>query len=172
MVPWLAIAFGCGILLYFSIDQEPAPWAAILLFTGAAAVSVSVRLRPVGFPLALFIAAVAFGFASATIKRTLIAHPVLWTPAWNVDVAGFVEVREERERSDRLTVRVERMEASRLDEKPERVRVSVCKGTMPKLRRSTCSSLSVSRMPPSFQYGQLIDSALPDRCSAATRAAR
>jgi competence protein ComEC len=131
LVPWLAIAFGCGILLYFNIDQEPAPWAAILLFTGAAAVSVSVRLRPVGFPLALFIAAVAFGFASATIKRTLIAHPVLWTPAWNVDVAGFVEVREERERSDRLTVRVERMEASRLDEKPERVRVSVRKGTMP-----------------------------------------
>jgi len=118
LVPWLAIAFGCGILLYFSIDQEPAPWAVILLFTGAAAVSVSVRLRPIGFPLALFIAAVAFGFASATIKRTLIAHPVLWTPAWNVDVTGFVEVREERERSDRLTVRVERMEASRLDEKP------------------------------------------------------
>src|SRR3979409_2149798 len=28
LVPWLAIAFGCGITIYFAIDREPAPWAA------------------------------------------------------------------------------------------------------------------------------------------------
>src|SRR5258705_8062776 len=28
LVPWLAIAFGCGIVIYFSADQEPVPWAA------------------------------------------------------------------------------------------------------------------------------------------------
>src|SRR5207249_11228062 len=31
LVPWLAIGFGAGILLYFSIDQEPAPWAVTFL---------------------------------------------------------------------------------------------------------------------------------------------
>ena len=25
LVPWLAIAFGCGVAIYFAIDREPAP---------------------------------------------------------------------------------------------------------------------------------------------------
>ncbi len=116
LVPWLAIGFGCGILLYFNIDQEPAPWAVAILFIATAAGAASLRLRPVGFPLALFAAAMALGFATATIKRAVIAHPVLWLPAWNVDVAGFVESREERERSDRITVRVEHIAGPRLQE--------------------------------------------------------
>jgi competence protein ComEC len=131
LVPWLAVGFGCGILLYFNIDQEPAPWAAILLFIATAVLSASVRLRAIGFPIALFITAIAFGFATATIKRALIAHPVLWVPAWNVDMAGFVEMREQRERSDRLTVRVERMTGARSGEDLERIRISVRKGTAP-----------------------------------------
>jgi competence protein ComEC len=89
------------------------------------------RHRPIGFPLALAAAAIAAGFATATIKRAIIAHPVLSAVAWNVEIAGFVEVREERERSDRIVVRVHRIEGPRLTEKPERVRVSVRKGTAP-----------------------------------------
>ena len=131
LVPWLAIGFGCGILLYFGIDQEPALWAASVLFATTVAVSASLRLRPFGFSLALFAAAIAFGFATATAKRALIAHPVLWVTAWNVDVTGFVEMREERERSDRITIRVERMAGTRLHETLERIRVSVRKGTAP-----------------------------------------
>jgi competence protein ComEC len=130
-VPWLAIGFGCGILLYFSIDQEPALWAASVLFAATVAVSAGLRLRPFGFSLALFAAAIAFGFATATAKRALIAHPVLWIAAWNVDVTGFVEMREERERSDRITIRVEHMAGPRLRETLERIRVSVRKGTAP-----------------------------------------
>ncbi|MET0538963.1 MAG: competence protein ComEC, partial [Xanthobacteraceae bacterium] len=40
LIPWIAIAFGCGILVYFSIDQEPAPWATLLLLCLAVAVAV------------------------------------------------------------------------------------------------------------------------------------
>jgi competence protein ComEC len=50
---------------------------------------------------------------------------------WNADVAGYVEIREERERSDRITLRVERISAERMNERLERVRVSVRKGTAP-----------------------------------------
>ncbi len=46
-------------------------------------------------------------------------------------MAGFVETREEREKSDRIVVRVHKFDAARIDEKPERVRVSVRKGTAP-----------------------------------------
>ena len=54
----------------------------------------------------LALATVAAGFATATVKRAVVAHPVLQAAAWNVEITGFVEVREERERSDRIVVRV------------------------------------------------------------------
>ncbi len=131
LLPWLAIAYGSGIALYFTAEREPAAWAALLLLAVTSTVAVLARRRPVGFAVTLALAVAAAGFATATVKRTLIAHPVLQAPAWNVDVAGFVEMREERERSDRIVVRVHRIEGQRLTEKPERVRVSVKRGTAP-----------------------------------------
>jgi competence protein ComEC len=74
LVPWLAIFFGTGVIIYFSIDQEPAPWAAAALFI--AAVAIVARHRPIGFPVALGLAMVAAGFASGAIKRVIIA----WCP--------------------------------------------------------------------------------------------
>jgi competence protein ComEC len=131
LVPWLAIAFGFGIILYFTADREPEPWAAASLFVVAVAGAVLARNRAVAFPLALAVAAASAGFLTATAKRALIAHPVLQTAAWNAEIAGFVEAREERERSDRIVVRVHRISGTRLDQPPDRVRVSVRKGTAP-----------------------------------------
>src|SRR5499426_861108 len=131
LVPWLAIAFGLGIVVYFAVDQEPASWAAASLLGATGVAAILVRHRPVAFPLAIGAAAVAAGFATVTIKRAIIAHPVLSVPVWNAEIGGFVEAREERERSDRITVRVERIAAPRLNEPLERVRVSVRKGTAP-----------------------------------------
>ena len=131
LVPWLAIAFGGGIAIYFAIDREPAPWAAGLLLAAAVAATVLARHRPLAFSLTLGAAALAAGLATATVKRAIIAHPVLLAPIWNVDIAGFVESREERERADRIVVRVERMAGPRVGEALERVRVSVRKGTAP-----------------------------------------
>ena len=123
--------FGSGIILYFGVEREPAPWAAGSLLAGAIVAVVAVRARPIVFQIALGFAFVAAGFAAITIKRAVIAHPVLAAPLWNVDIAGFVEVREERERSDRIVVRVERIVGPRLEEKLEQVRVAVRKGTAP-----------------------------------------
>jgi competence protein ComEC len=131
MVPWIAIAFGCGIVVYFAIDQEPAAWAAVLLLCIAASVAVLCRKHFLGFVVAMGVAAVVAGFAAAAIKRVLIAHPVLLRPAWNVDLAGFVEAREQRERSDRITLRVVRMTG--IGKAPERVRISVRKGSAPRV---------------------------------------
>jgi len=131
LTPWLAVSFGLGIVLYFAADQEPALWAALALALSAFAAAVLVRHRPIGFPLMMAAAAIAAGFATATVKRLIVAHPVLPAVAWNVEITGFVEVREERERSDRIVVRVHHIEGPRLEEKLERVRVSVRKGTAP-----------------------------------------
>ena len=131
LFPWLPVAFGLGIAIYFTAEREPVWWAGCGLALVLAAVTVIARRRPIGFPLALLATAVMAGFAVATLKTFVIAHPVLAFPVSNVDIAGFVEVREERDRSDRIVVRALKVEAARLLQKPDRVRVSVKKGTAP-----------------------------------------
>jgi competence protein ComEC len=77
LVPWLAIAFGCGTIIYFAVEREPAPWAAAALLAATVAAVILCRHRPFAFPATLGIAAMAAGFATATVKREIIAHPVL-----------------------------------------------------------------------------------------------
>jgi competence protein ComEC len=131
LLPWLPVAFGIGIAGYFTADREPARWAALILALATIAIAVMARRRPFGFPLALGVAAIATGFCVATLQTARVAHPILQRATWTAQVAGFVETRQEREKSDRIVVRVQRFDAARVTEKPERVRVSVRKGTAP-----------------------------------------
>ena len=52
-------------------------------------------------------------------------------PASSVSLAGFVELREESQKTDRFVLRVERIEGNRIVDKPERVRLSVRRGMAP-----------------------------------------
>jgi competence protein ComEC len=131
LFPWSAVAYGFGIVLYFTAEREPACWAAIALVVGCAAAAVALRRHFVSFAVVLALFAVAAGFAVATLKTALMAHPVLRFPASGVTIYGFVELREESQHTDRFVLRVERLEGGRMDEKPERVRVSVKRGTAP-----------------------------------------
>jgi competence protein ComEC len=131
LLPWLPVAFGLGIVGYFTADREPAFWAAALLAIAGLVVAAVARKRAAGFVLALGFAAVAAGFATATFKTARIAHPVLQVPASSVTVSGFVEIREERERSDRVVIQVQHLQGQRIVEAPDRVRVAVRKGTAP-----------------------------------------
>jgi competence protein ComEC len=130
LVPWVPVAFGVGIAFYFSADHEP---VASVTAVAAAALCVAAFLlrRQKIFPLAVMIAAIAAGFATATWKTKLIAHGVLARPMYAVSLSGFVETRDIRERTDRFVLRVARMEAPRAQIKLERVRLSVRKGTAP-----------------------------------------
>ncbi len=131
LLPWLPVAFGLGIALYFTAEREPQWWAAPALTVLGLVFAVLARARPIGFPVALALTAMAAGFATATLKTIHVSHPVLQAPAGNVEITGYVEVREERERSDRIVVRALKLEGIRSGEKPDRVRVSVRKGSAP-----------------------------------------
>jgi competence protein ComEC len=130
-MPWLPVAFGLGVVAYFAADREPAWWAAISLALAAAVMTLLVRARPIAFAVMLALTSATAGFATVTLRSFFIAHPVLHHVAGNVQIAGFVEVREERERSDRIVVRVAWIEGGRLDEAPDRVRLAVRKGKAP-----------------------------------------
>ena len=80
LLPWFAVAFGAGIVVYFTAEHEPAVWAAAALAIACLAVAVMLRRHAVAFVIALGVFAVAAGFAVATIKTALIAHPLLRYP--------------------------------------------------------------------------------------------
>ena len=131
LLPWFAVAYGTGIVLYFTAEREPAWWAALALAALVAAIAFAARRSRFGFPSALTFAAAAAGFAVATLHTAWIAHPVLRRATWNVAVSGFIESREERERNDRIVVHAHTIEGRRLDPVPQRVRVTVRTGTAP-----------------------------------------
>src|SRR4030095_12384160 len=119
-----------------------------------AAVAYLARARPVAFPLLIGATAAVAGFAIATVKTARIAHPVLQHSAshpclqhsaWNVPLSGFIEVREQRERTDRIVVRVHSIEG-RLRDAPERVRLSVKKRKAPP--GGTCVQVTARLNPP------------------------
>jgi competence protein ComEC len=130
LLPWLPVAFGFGIVVYFTADREPAAWAAAALALAGIVVAILTRRRALGFAIALAFAAIAAGFAIATLQTARIAHPVILFPV-TATVTGYVESREERARSDRIVVGVQHIEARRLDPEPVRLRVAVRKGTAP-----------------------------------------
>ena len=131
LLPWLAVAFGFGAVLYLDADTEPRIWAAAAAAAVTIALACLARHRPVAFPLIAGIAGIAAGFAVATAQTARIAHPVLRTPVGSATLSGHVERREGRERTDRITVRVMTLDARRIDGKPERVRLAIRKDTAP-----------------------------------------
>jgi len=129
--PWLAVAFAFGIVLYFAAEREPALWAAGAAAVLTALVVAATRGRGYSALIALGFAALAAGFFLATLRAWRLEHPILQRTAWGASLSGYVELREERERSDRVVLRVSSFDYARATEKPERVRVAVRKGTAP-----------------------------------------
>jgi competence protein ComEC len=130
LLPWVPIAYGTGIAFYFAAEHEPILPVAAVTAIGLCLVAFMLRRRRM-FPAALMVAAVASGFATAAWKTARIAHEVLARPVYSVSLAGFVETRDIRERTDRFVLRVTAMEGPRVHTKLQRVRLSVRKGTAP-----------------------------------------
>jgi hypothetical protein len=59
LVSWLPVAFGFGIVLYFTAEREPYWWASVTLASAGLAIAIIARRSAFGFPLALALAAVA-----------------------------------------------------------------------------------------------------------------
>jgi competence protein ComEC len=131
LMPWVPVAFGAGIAGYFAAEREPAVWAVSLAALSLVVIAFMARRRPVGFAFAVAAAAISAGFAVATLHAARSAHPILQLPIASAAIAGFVEIREERERSDRIVIRVERFDAPNAPSAPRRVRVAVRKGNAP-----------------------------------------
>jgi competence protein ComEC len=130
LLPWVPIAFGSGIALYFTASHEPVLSVSIGTATLLCAAAFFLR-RSRFFAAGVMIAAVAAGFATASFRTAHVGHTVLARPLYSVSLSGFVETRDIRERTDRFVLRVAGMDAPRFSTKLDRVRLSVKKGTAP-----------------------------------------
>src|SRR5438552_13724543 len=84
LMPWLPIAFGVGVVFYFTAAGEPNPWIAPSLAAVLALAAILARARPMLFPLLLALTTAAAGFAVVSLKTARIAHPILQRNAWNI----------------------------------------------------------------------------------------
>jgi competence protein ComEC len=130
LLPWVPVAFGTGIAFYFAADREPVLPVTIVTAL-ALCISAFLLRRSRFFAVAVMVASIAAGFATATFRTAHIAHEVLAKPAYSVSLSGFVEARDIRERTDRFVLRLTQIDGPRLQTKLERVRLSVRKGMAP-----------------------------------------
>lgn len=130
---WLPVAFAIGIGLYFGAAHEPSPIVAAGLAALLTGLAFAMRERAVAFHLLSGLAAIAVGFALATLHTARIAHPVLPEQLIAAEVSGFVERAELRNRdgkqNGRIVLRVTALERAG-ERRPERVRVTL-PGTPP-----------------------------------------
>ena len=96
LLPWVPVAFGTGIALYFTADREPVLSVVAVVAMGLCAAAFLLRRQRI-FPIAVMIAAIAAGFAIATWKTARVAHGVLARPMYSVSLSGFVQTRDIRE---------------------------------------------------------------------------
>src|ERR1700728_1200502 len=81
LMPWVPVAFGVGIALYFAADHEPVRWVSATAATILGAAAFALRRHKI-FPIMVMIAAVAAGFAVATWRTVIVGHGVLARPLY------------------------------------------------------------------------------------------
>ncbi len=124
LFPWLAVAFGAGILVFFTAaDGEPTLAAPMIAAGFCLAVTPVLRARPIALALMLALAALFLGFAAGVWRVASVAGPVL-TRTTIAPLAGLVEGLDEREGGARLIVRVASFGNLDAESRPRRVRVS------------------------------------------------
>src|ERR1700756_4003934 len=79
LLPWVPVAFGTGVALYFTAPREPVLIVTIVAAIACCTAAFLLR-RSRFFVAAVMVAALAAGFATATWKTARIAHTVLARP--------------------------------------------------------------------------------------------
>ncbi|MGU3330471.1 ComEC/Rec2 family competence protein [Methylobacterium mesophilicum] len=146
LFPWLAVAFGAGILVFFEC-ADGTPFLAAPLVGASLAVAPAPFLgaRPAALALCLALAAGFLGFAAATWRVSQVAAPIL-TRTTIGPLTGMIEALDEREVGARLVIRVESFAGLEPAVKPLRVRVSFRKA--PSLRPGDFIAATARLLPP------------------------
>ncbi len=123
---WVPVLFAGGILFYFALTDEPGAASAAALVIAAIGLAIASRGLRLGLVIGGTALSLALGFASAKLATEMARAPVLATELRNVEVKGFVERYEARDKAKaRITLRVISLGALSANETPYRVRVTL-----------------------------------------------
>ena len=123
LFPWIAVAYGGGVLLAFAADGPLSAWPALAAGGLAGAIGYAWRSRPVLLALAIGLSAAFAGFAAYALRVQAVDAPVLGRTTVG-RLTGFVENLEERGRGGRLVVLVTGLDGVPPEDRPARVRVT------------------------------------------------
>lgn len=124
LFPWIAVAFGSGVLLFFAAEGRPALWAPLVGLAGASASAVGLRHRVGALAVCVALAAIFAGFAAGVLRLRAVEAPIL-ERTLIATLSGFVEEIEIRGQGARLTLAVQSIEGLGRERLPRRVRVTV-----------------------------------------------
>ncbi|MGH7155984.1 MAG: ComEC/Rec2 family competence protein [Acetobacteraceae bacterium] len=104
---WLPVFMGAGVLIYFDLRVEPAPWVGAAIAVPSAAIAVIWK----GWPrIALLpLAAAALGFTAAQVA-TLRALPLQPLPRGATEITGTVQMLEILPQGRRVTLATPRLD--------------------------------------------------------------
>lgn len=121
---WLAVAFGCGILVSFLGTQgTPSLLAPLVAAALLAATTPLLVARPFGLALVLAVIAALLGFAAGAARVRWVDAPIL-TRTTIGPMIGTIEGLDEQEAGARLIIRLESFAGLGAAFRPVRVRVS------------------------------------------------
>ncbi|GAB5446531.1 ComEC/Rec2 family competence protein [Gymnodinialimonas sp.] len=124
LMPWSAVAMGCGVALYFNLSSEPGAltYGATLALALAAALLGWWRREVLG-PLGLALVMVALGFCAAGLRAHSVAGPVI-----DFRYYGAIEGRVvgiDRSSSDAVRLTLDQVRLDDVRNTPRRVRVAL-----------------------------------------------
>lgn len=132
LFPWIAVAFGTGILIAFNATHGRPSLAAPLVVAGLTAIAALAARSNPGLRIVMVAScAVTLGFAAAVHRVDAVAGPII-ARTTVAKLTATVETLDEREDGVRLILRVERFGDVAQQLLPNRVRVSHRGNPVPK----------------------------------------
>lgn len=124
LFPWIAVAFGIGVILFFAAEGAPSLAAPVLGAGIATSLAFATRRRLWTSAIFIGLTAMFCGFAAGVARTASVAAPVLQATTI-ASVEGFVESIDERDRGPRLVILVHRLGTLGDAERPRRIRLSL-----------------------------------------------
>ena len=142
---WLPVAAGAGVILYFAADREPSLGYAGVLAACAAGLAFLLRPWRGPFTMTLALAVLSAGFASASLRSSLLSAPVI-DRVRVLKLTGTIEEMDLRRVGARFLLRVAKADGLRPEETPYRLRLTLRE--TPRVEAGAFVSVTARVLPP------------------------
>ncbi|MBY0510816.1 MAG: ComEC family competence protein [Rhodospirillaceae bacterium] len=122
-IPWLVVAFGAGIALFFTWKTDPVAWLPAVPVALGAGLTFT-RARAVGLALI----AIGLGHGAAQVRTAMVATPLLERETRRVEISGRVTSAEARPDSNRIVMAPRAIPGVAPAMTPERLRITIPAG--------------------------------------------